>query len=168
MEITSHLRTTAQAVCLGLAVLTASASAQDRAALSGPDQILMGAAGLAASVGTLALSSEGGDVFIVAAPLVSGAVVYGVGEALGHDGGLLETMGGAALGGLAGVTVMVVSVNQGDDLGEALAGVLVGLAVYTMLPPIAATAGYGYSLRPGLARAPGSDVVPALSLRLRL
>ena len=161
---------------LVLALLAASAHAQG--AGESPERptanqrTTMVGVGLATSLGSFALASsldEAGWI-AVSAPLTSGFAVYLVGEVQGYDGSLLAALGGAGAGMATSIGVIYLNRNalQYDGTDAEFAGLLLGLGLYAILPPIGAMIGYSATARPAVLTTPDGETVPGVALRIGL
>lgn len=157
-------------------LLAASAHAQDTGERperpTANQRTAMVGIGLATSVGSFALASsldEAGWI-AVGAPVTSGFAVYLVGEVQGYEGSLLATLGGAAAGTAVSIGVLYLNRNalQFDGTDAEFAGLLLGIGMYAVLPPIGAMIGYTATASPTVLTTPGGDAVPGVALRIGL
>ena len=165
---------------LALAVLAPTVSAQTNRLTAG-ETVLMVLAGTAAEVGVLAVAGESPGMLVYAMPVAAGVAAYGMGQALGNQSRLAPTMLGAGLGALPGIalvaaagTTLEASTGEDDlDLigGDTVLLLVTGAVAYLLIPPIAATAGFGRgrsAAAPVVLTGPGGERAAGLALRLSL
>ena len=145
---------------------------------SSGNKLLLIATGVAASVGTVALSVGAESIVpALALPAVSGTAVYAMGQALGEDGTLLGAVGGAALGVVPGLVLVEIGFqmernsSRGDDDPDPLItdGLLVfGLGFLAYTAGAAAGSIVGYKASASVHRTPQGGTIPTVGLSIGL